>query len=182
MRFPLFNALSDCARMLNHLFTNPNTMTNPLESSFEKLLVLLVQNKIEFATVGGIAVCLNGYVRLTEDVDILVGRGVENIQRLIQALSSYGEGFAAELTVEDFSDEEGAIRVVEAVENCQIDIFVRMQGLYLEDFEDDSKIFQTSSGINVPFLGSKSLIRLKSTSLREKDRVDVSVLRRMEES
>jgi len=149
---------------------------NPLESSFEKLLVLLVQNNVAFTTVGGIAVCLNGYVRLTEDVDILVGKEKENIRQLIQTLSSYGEGFAAELTVDDFSDEEGAIRVIEVVESCQIDIFVRMQGLYLEDFKDDIKSFQTAAQVNIPYLGAKSLVRLKSSSLREKDRVDVSVL------
>lgn len=154
-------------------------MANPLESSFEKLLALLVQSEVEFITVGGIAVCLNGYVRLTEDVDILVGRDFENIRRLIQSLSSYGEGFAAELSQEDFTDEEGAIRVIEAVENCQIDIFVKMQGLYLEDFASDLKFFQTASGLKIPFLGPRSLIRLKSASLREKDRVDASVLRGM---
>jgi len=151
----------------------------PLESSFEKLLVLLVQSEVEFVTVGGIAVCLNGYVRLTEDVDILVGRDKKNIQKLIQTLSSYGEGYAAELTLEDFEDEEGAIRVIEVVESCQIDIFVRMQGLHLEDFQEDICFFQTYRGVQIPFLGSKSLVRLKSTSLREKDRVDVSVLRGM---
>lgn len=154
----------------------PNMKANPLESSFEKLLVLLVQNEVAFTTVGGIAVCLNGYIRLTEDVDILVGNDQENIQRLIRTLSTYGEGFASELTVEDFSDEEGAIRVIEVVESCQIDIFVRMQGLYLEDFKHDIRLFQTEELINIPYLGAKSLVHLKATSLREKDRVDVSVL------
>ena len=47
-------------------------MPIPLESSFEKLLVLLVKSDVRFITVGDIAVCLNGYVRLTEDVDILI--------------------------------------------------------------------------------------------------------------
>lgn len=152
-------------------------MTIPIESSFEKLLVLLVKSKINFATVGGIAVCLNGYVRLTEDVDILIAQHPENILRLIQTLSNYGEGFANELTPEDFSDEEGAIRIIEVIENCQIDIFVRMQGLHLEDFKNDIKFFKTPDGTPVPYLGPKSLITLKSTSLREKDRVDVSVLK-----
>ncbi|BDS05553.1 hypothetical protein NT6N_05930 [Oceaniferula spumae] len=152
-------------------------MTTPIESSFEKLLVLLVQNDVEFTTVGGIAVCLNGYVRLTEDVDILVAPAKDNILRLIDVLSGFGEGFAAGLTPDDFSDEEGAIRVIEATENCHVDIFTRMQGLYLEDFRDDIQHFETSDGALVPYLGSKSLVRLKSTSLREKDRVDVSVLK-----
>jgi hypothetical protein len=152
-------------------------MTTPIESSFEKLLVLLVKANVSFTTVGGIAVCLNGYVRLTEDVDILVDPDPDNILNLIRSLSTYGEGFASELTLDDFSDEEGAIRIIESVENCQIDIFVRMQGLYLKDFKSDIQHFQTPNGTAVPYLGPKSLITLKSTSLREKDRVDVSVLK-----
>ena len=68
-------------------------MATPLESSFEKLLVLLTRNKVSFITVGGIAVCLNGYVRLTEDVDILVDPAEANIHKLIHALSGFGEGY-----------------------------------------------------------------------------------------
>ena len=151
-------------------------MTTPLESSFEKLLVLLIRNEVGFITVGGIAVCLNGYVRLTEDVDILVDPAEANIRKLIETLSGFGEGYAAELTLDDFRDEEGAIRVIEAIENCQVDIFVRMQGLYLEDFAEDTRYFETSEGVRIPYLDSKGLIALKSKSLREKDRVDVSIL------
>ena len=42
-----------------------------MEPTFEKLLVHLLKNDIRFIVVGGLAVTLNGYVRLTEDIDIL---------------------------------------------------------------------------------------------------------------
>ena len=156
-------------------------MKNPIASSFEKLLVLLVKSEIRFTTVGGIAVCLNGYVRLTEDVDILVDGEESNIEKMLAALSGFGEGYASELSVDDFPDEEGAVRIIEAVENCQIDIFVRMKGLKLRDFSDDIEYFQAEDGTSIPFIGSKSLISLKSNTVREKDKVDVSVLRRLDE-
>ncbi|NRB73415.1 MAG: hypothetical protein HRU46_03570 [Verrucomicrobiales bacterium] len=41
-----------------------------MEPSFEKLLVGLSKAKDDFVLVGGLAVSLNGYVRLTEDVDL----------------------------------------------------------------------------------------------------------------
>ncbi|MGB1259106.1 MAG: hypothetical protein ACPG6P_03620 [Akkermansiaceae bacterium] len=151
-----------------------------IESSFEKLLVLLVEHDVAFVTVGGIAVCLHGYVRLTEDVDILVDPSQQNVAKLITALQNYGEGYGGMLTQDDFDDQEGALRVIEAIEHCQIDIFTRMQGLHLEDFADDIQSFLSSSGVDIPYLGSSSLIRLKSQSLREKDRVDVSVLKRIQ--
>lgn len=44
-----------------------------MEPSFEKLLVLLAEATVDFIGVGGIAVSIQGYVRLTEDVDLLIG-------------------------------------------------------------------------------------------------------------
>jgi len=41
-----------------------------MEPSFEKLLARLADAAVEFVVVGGVAVTLNGYTRLTEDVDI----------------------------------------------------------------------------------------------------------------
>ena len=42
-------------------------------NTYKGLLALLVQNKIRFMLVDGLAVSLNGFVRTTEDMDILVG-------------------------------------------------------------------------------------------------------------
>lgn len=156
-------------------------MDLPIESSFEKLLVLLVKSEIEFTTVGGIAVCLNGYVRLTEDVDILIDGSPSNVFKILTTLKDFGEGYAAELEIADFPDEEGAVRIIEATENCQIDIFTRMKGLYLSDFSEDIQYFSSSDGTCIPYLGPKSLITLKSDSVREKDQVDVSVLKELPE-
>jgi hypothetical protein len=43
-----------------------------MEPSFEKLLVVLAEAGIRFVVVGGIAVTLQGHVRFTEDIDILI--------------------------------------------------------------------------------------------------------------
>ncbi|MEK6231048.1 MAG: nucleotidyl transferase AbiEii/AbiGii toxin family protein, partial [Luteolibacter sp.] len=94
-----------------------------MEPTFEKLLARLADHSVEFLLVGGVAVTLHGYARLTEDVDILIQNSSENINRLLGSLANYGEGFAKELSPEDFTDEEGAIRIVEVAENSQLDIF-----------------------------------------------------------
>jgi len=39
---------------------------------FEKLLVALAEAEVRFVTVGGMACAFNGYVRATQDVDILI--------------------------------------------------------------------------------------------------------------
>ena len=43
-----------------------------MDTPYEKLLVSLAKADIRFIVVGGLAVALNGFVRTTEDVDILV--------------------------------------------------------------------------------------------------------------
>ena len=59
-----------------------------MEPSFEKLLVVLAEAKVKFIVVGGVAVSMQGYVRLTEDVDLLLEDAPDNLQRLLDALGS----------------------------------------------------------------------------------------------
>ena len=83
-----------------------------MELSYEKLLARLAKAEVRFLVVGGIAVTLQGYVRSTEDIDLLVDRASDNITRLLAVMSDYGEGFARELSAADFEDDEGAIRII----------------------------------------------------------------------
>ena len=64
---------------------------------FEKLLKLLSNRGIKFIVVGGVACALNGFVRATEDVDILVETSEANITAMLDTLQGWGEGFAKEL-------------------------------------------------------------------------------------
>jgi acylphosphatase len=135
---------------------------------------------VRFILVGGLAVALHGYVRLTEDVDILLESSEENVRRFLACLSTFGEGFAREISPADFTDEEGAIRIVEESEQCQIDAFTRMTGLRYADLAADALTHEIG-GSAIPYASKSALIRLKAASVREKDRLDVSALRRLEQ-
>lgn len=142
---------------------------------FEELLVGLSKAGVEFITVGGLACAFNGYLRATEDVDILIKRSPQNIQTLLSFLAHYGQGFGSELNEADFSDEEGAIRVIE---EFPIDIFVLMGGNHYEQLE--SYIEKTFiNGFQVPYLSREGLIELKKESVREKDKLDVLALKNL---
>ncbi|MES2595021.1 MAG: nucleotidyltransferase [Verrucomicrobiota bacterium] len=149
-----------------------------MDTPFEKLLVRLADHGVKFIVVGGVAVALQGYLRTTEDVDVLVEASRENVVRLLESLSDYGEGFSRGLSPDDFTDDEGAIRIVEEAEFCQIDIFTRMTGLYYHDLLPDSGVLDLG-GRSVRYASKVSLIRLKSSSVREKDRLDVIALSRL---
>lgn len=142
---------------------------------FEKLLVELVRAGVDFAVAGGVAVSLNGFIRATDDVDIIVHESPANISRLLGYLSHWGEGWGRELRVEDFVPQEGSIRVME---DFDLDIFTRMRGRSLEDFRPRLRYLETG-GVRIPYLAPEDLIFLKEGSWREKDQLDVAALRRI---
>ncbi len=140
---------------------------------FDALLAVLVRAQVEFLVVGGVAVAQAGFARFTEDIDLLVDGSPENVRRLIGALSTYGDGAAAELTPDDFPDEEGAVRLVDDV---VVDLFTRMSGRTYADLAS-STVVSDRSGARVLYLDADGLIALKSQSLRPKDRLDAEALR-----
>jgi hypothetical protein len=144
---------------------------------FESVLADLSRAEVRYLVVGGVACALNGFVRTTEDVDILVDADPENIRRLLVALRRFGEGHAAELRVEDFPDEEGAVRLVE---DFPIDIFTRMGGKRYEDMLPHRRVLDREPLI--PFVDAEGLILLKAKSQRTQDRIDVEALRRLPRS
>ena len=50
-----------------------------METNFSDLLKLLSGQRVDFIVVGGVACALNGIVRSTEDVDIIVNTNADNI-------------------------------------------------------------------------------------------------------
>ena len=144
-------------------------------SPFERLLVELVGAGVDFAVVGGVAVSLNGFVRATDDLDIIVRETPENVGRMLACLAGWGEGWARELKAEEFAPQEGSIRVME---DFDLDIFTRMQGRSLDDCRPRLRYLDTGE-VRIPYLAPSDLIFLKERSWREKDQLDVAALRRI---
>jgi hypothetical protein len=144
---------------------------------FESVLAALSRAEVRFLVVGGVACALNGFVRTTEHVDILVDTDPENLRRLLGVLRGIGDGHAAELRVEDFTDEEGAVRLVE---DFPIDIFTRMGGRRYSDMLPYKRMH--AGEFPIPFVDAEGLILLKSESLRPRDRIDVESLRRLSDA
>jgi len=55
-------------------------------TDFRKLLCSLVEAKVAFVVIGGLAVISHGHVRLTADLDLCYARSSENLERLAAAL------------------------------------------------------------------------------------------------
>ena len=148
-----------------------------MDTPYEKLLAKLARADVKFIIVGGVAVALNGFVRTTEDVDILVEASPENITRFLNELGNFGEGHARELSPTDFSDSEGAIRIIEGF---PLDVFTIMRGRRYTDLVGATKTTRIDD-VDVRYLNAEALITLKSDSQREQDRIDVSALQSLKD-
>ena len=148
-----------------------------MDTPYEKLLAKLVRAEVKFIIVGGVAVALNGFVRTTEDIDILIEASAENVTRLLDELGNFGEGHARELSPADFSDSEGAIRIIE---DFPLDVFTMMRGKRYADLVGSTKTTRIDD-VEVRYLNSEALIALKSDSQRDQDRIDVSALRALKD-
>jgi len=147
--------------------------------TYENLLAGLNKHSVAYIVAGGMAAVFNGHLyHNTGGVDILVDTTPENIARLLSVLTHFGEGSARELCVEDFTKEEGAIRVVE---DFPVDIFTVMQGIDYAEADKTQKFHPHPSG-RIPYLSIEMLQHLKSSSFREKDQLDVRALEELKSS
>ncbi|MDQ6655604.1 MAG: hypothetical protein M3Y80_07320 [Verrucomicrobiota bacterium] len=58
-----------------------------VETNFEGLLQLLVDEEVEFILIGGLAAIGHGLGLLTHDIDIVYRRSAENFERLVRAVA-----------------------------------------------------------------------------------------------
>ena len=69
----------------------------------DDLLLALTRAQVEFIVIGGVAVGVHGFIRATEDLDIVPDPSSENLQRLARVLVELN---AEQVGVGDFSPEE----------------------------------------------------------------------------
>ncbi len=132
---------------------------------------LLESEGAEYALIGGYALALQGIVRLTEDIDILVEPSVENARRWVRALSKLPDGAAKELAGDDTVHEEPyAIRIND---EFTIDVMNSASGFTWQELLPFRVRFD---GIHV--LRLEGLLKMKEHG-RLKDQADAEQIRKL---
>jgi hypothetical protein len=135
-----------------------------------RVATLLEQEGAAYALVGGYALALQGIVRLTEDVDILVEPTAENAARWVKALAQLPDGAAAELIGDEtIQDEPYAIRIND---EFTVDVMNSASG---RSWEELKPYMRTIEGIRVVNLSG--LLLMKENG-RAKDRADAEAIKR----
>ena len=123
-----------------------------------------------YIVAGGVACILNGHVRATTDVDILIESTRDNAQRVLAALATQGYGFAKEFS----ADELISRPIVIIGDDPRVDIFnVAWSVKYPSAITRAQKA--DVDGVIIPYLHIDDLIASKRTG-RLQDAADIEVL------
>lgn len=147
-------------------------------SNADQLLLLLrrfADEGVRYVLVGGHAVRLNGFVRSTEDIDILLPSSIDNGRKVIRALSFLPS--SADLEPEWFDvdiQQPDNIRVADAL---LIDLLFAANGQTFESLQPHVRHIQVE-GVPIATLDIDGLLKTK-TDYRDKDRIDKEVLLRL---
>ena len=119
---------------------------------------------------------LNGFVRATEDVDVLLKPGRNNGEKIIRALSFLPA--SSELDPSWFESlPDGEVENIRVADDLLVDLLFAANGQTLEGLA--SYIVQIQiEGVEVQVLNIDGLLKTK-TDFREKDILDKAVLMRL---
>jgi len=148
---------------------------------------------VEYLVVGGLAVNAHGYVRMTMDVDLVIGLEPENILAGLRALEDAGFRPSIPVTHKQFADPanrerwraEKDMRVLklwsDAAPLTPLDVFV------YEPFDFDCEYaaaVRTSikEGVDVPIVRLATLLSMKEAAGRPQDLADIDALNRVKDA
>ena len=152
----------------------PDPNRAPADLTLE-LLRRFQQEGVEYVLVGGQAVRLNGFVRATEDVDVLLKPGRSNGERTIRALGFLAS--SAELDPAWFEPQQGEVENIRVADDLLIDLLFAANGETFETLQPFVRELLIE-GVTVKLLNIEGLLRSK-TDYREKDLLDKSMLRKL---
>ncbi len=134
---------------------------------------------VRYILVGGHAVRLNGILRATEDVDILVPFDQGNGARLVESLAFLES--VREIDPAWFSREanEPDIENIRIADRIVIDILFAVNGESYESLQPHVRVIDLE-GVQIHVLDIDGLLKAK-TDYREKDLLDKAMLKRLKE-
>lgn len=145
----------------------------PTLEDLARLCAELNLREARYVVVGGLAMVQVGYVRTTDDIDLLIETTPENERRVIDALLTLPEQAARELKPGEVNDY-GVVRVGDEV---LVDLMKSGCGVTFAEAIKDALIFEIE-GVPVPFASPRILWRMKQT-VRAKDIPDRLYLRQL---
>lgn len=146
-----------------------------LNKDYKEMLQLLLEEKVDFIVVGAYALAAHGYPRATGDIDLFVKPDKNNSKNVYRALKKFGAPLL-QIKSSDFEQENIIFQI--GVIPRRIDIITSISGVSFEDAKSDVSYAEVE-GLNLPILSIEKLIKNKTATGRDKDLLDVKLLKQM---
>lgn len=157
---------------------------------FEKIFKALNENNVKYLVIGGAAVNLYGYVRVTHDLDLFIALDGTNVKNFANTMKVLNFKPKVPVEIEELGDnkkrekwtKEKNMRVFSLVginTDDIIDIMI-MDYLQFDEAYKEKKIVKIKD-IEVPLASIKDIIKLKEMAGRAKDIIDLKVLLEIQE-
>ena len=157
--------------------------------SMYKLLAALSDAEVDYVLIGGLAVALHGYQRVTMDVDVVLAFTDANLEKFVECAKRAELKPVLPIPVESLRDtalidqwhrEKGmlvfALRADGAMSTV-IDVLVRPSVSF--DELKRNAVSKLVGPLSIPVAGIDDLIRLKTGTGRNKDVLDIEELRKI---
>jgi len=144
--------------------------------------------KVRYLVAGGLAVVAHGYLRFTNDLDLVIQLQTDNIRRAFEALGELGYRPLVPITSKQFADagnrerwiREKSMRVLQFWSDdhreTSIDVFVEEPFDFAREYE--AALRKSLYGrLEVRVVAISTLIAMKEAADRPVDRIDVEHLR-----
>lgn len=144
---------------------------------YRDMIECLQREGVEFMLVGGYAVALHGWPRMTFDIDFWIMADPRNATAVMRALKAFGAPLM-DLKEEDFHKPGMVFQI--GTEPQRIDILSAISGVAYEDAASRAVRMEVD-GLSLKVIALDDLIANKRASGRPKDIVDAMTLEKMKE-
>ncbi len=131
----------------------------------------LNEEKVKYIVIGGMAMIQQGFVRATEDIDLLVDTSLENEDKLRAAMSYLPDRAVLEIAPGEL-EQYGVIRVADEI---VVDLMKSACGVAFGDAVPEIQWAEIQS-VRIPFASATLLWKMKQ-SVRGKDALDREFLK-----
>ena len=145
----------------------------PTDADLVSLARELNRLGVAYVVVGGFAINRLGFVRATEDIDLLIARDLANQTLVKRALEILPDRAIRELGDEDIAQWV----VVRVNDDITIDLMTEACGIRYEDAAGGIET-EEIEGVRIPFAGAQLMLKMKQ-SPREKDTADRNFLQQL---
>ncbi|HWK07395.1 MAG TPA: hypothetical protein VNS58_27370 [Puia sp.] len=143
-------------------------------NDFRDFIQAMNNHNVDYILVGGYAVILHGYRRVTGDMDIWVKKTSENYSKLSLAFAEFGLPLF-DMTEEKFLDTDMADVFSFGRPPVSIDIITKLKGVEFDEAFAQAQVFD-ENGLMIRFIHLTNLIQAKKAAGRHKDLDDIEKL------